>query len=282
MSNSRATRTESSLYSFMRSLRELTYQLIEPYDWIWRKINRLEQYPPIALRRHTSVLGIFDGPGYEFVAYLKLIARLEPTDSVWDVGCGCGLLELALESLGWRGTLVATDIHKPSIDWAAHTIHKRIPSFRFIHSNIYHPAYAPHGIHSSAEWLSQFQGAFDLIVAKSLLTHMLPDELDLYLKHLSQRLTERGRALLTFFVLNDAQKQWAMAGKNQIRFHTPDGSEPYAVRRPDAPTAAVAYDEKYLVARLAAFELRPTKIYPGVWTGRQDGLSFQDVWLVTR
>lgn len=265
-----------------RDVRNLGYRSLNPFDALFRKINRLDRYPPIHLRRHVGCLGDLAGGGPEFVAYLKILAGLKPGDRLWDVGCGCGFLELALEQTGWRGQLVGTDIHRPSILWAQRSIGGRTPAFQFIHADIYNAAYWPQGRLSAGDWFSRFpEEGFDVVIAKSLCTHLLPDELDLYLAGISSRLNATGRALLTFFILNPAQE--ALKASNQVRFTKPERDSVHAVRHLAAPTAAVAYEEAYLLDRLARNRLRVRdSIRFGYWTGRPDGYSFQDLLVVER
>jgi SAM-dependent methyltransferase len=265
-----------------RQARSLAYRALNPFDALYRKINRLDRYPPIHLRRQVGCLGDLGGAGFEFVTYLKLLAGLKAGHHLWDVGCGCGLLELALEQAGWKGGLVGTDIHKPSIHWAQRNIARRLPYFRFMHADIYNSAYWPQGTLSVGEWLPHFaERDFDVVVAKSLCTHMLPDELDIYLKAISVRLSSTGNALMTFFVLNPAQER--LKSSNQISFTKPEQNAVYAVRHLAAPTAAVAYEESYLVDRLAQSGLKLVDtVHYGYWTGRQDALSFQDMLVVAK
>jgi len=100
---------------FLRRSRTAAYSLLDPFDFVWRKINRMGPYPPLRLRLHAGALGTLDGSGFEFVAMLKLLAGLRAGQKIWDMGCGCGLLESALEASGWRGKVIGTDIHRPSI-----------------------------------------------------------------------------------------------------------------------------------------------------------------------
>jgi SAM-dependent methyltransferase len=272
----------TNLVHLYRSIRELSYRAISPFDVLFRKINRLEQYPPLYLRRHVSCLGSFDGPGYEFTAYLKLLLDLKTGQRIWDVGCGCGLLELALEENYWRGNLIGIDIHKPSIEWAQRTITRRVPDFQFVHSDIYNAAYAPTGKYSNEEWFANFrENDFDIAIAKSLFTHTMPYELDFYLQQISDRLKPTGKALLTFFLLTPEQASLRQA--NQISFTKSDKDSIYAVHNPAAPTAAVAYDEAYLIERLIENDLHISgSIHYGAWTGRKDSLSYQDIIVVTK
>jgi SAM-dependent methyltransferase len=227
----------------------------------------------------------FNGPGYEFVAYLRLLAQLRDDNFVWDIGCGCGMLELALQELGWQGRLIGTDIHKPSIEWARKNIETRHNGYRFVHMDIYNAAYWRKGTLSAQEWLSRFdEGGFDVVVAKSLFTHVLTDELHVYLTGIVDRLRPGGRALLTFFILSEEQSRLAASGKNHFSFVPYEKDGYCAVRNPLAPTAAVAYEQHYLLQSLrdAGFKVDSHAFRYGVWTGRPDGLSFQDVVVVEK
>jgi cyclopropane fatty-acyl-phospholipid synthase-like methyltransferase len=123
---------------------------------------------------------------------------------------------------------------------------------------------------------------FEIIIAKSLFTHMLPDELSLYFDAVAANLTAGGKALLTFFVLNEDQARLEASGRNQIAFLPPDGESTHRIRYRNAPTAAVAYQERTLVARLATAGLHVAETRYGNWSGREDGLSFQDILIVSR
>lgn len=265
-----------------RQARYYAYWAFEPLDALVRRVNHLEQYPPVRLRRHVSLLGTLDGQGFEYVSYLKLLTQLQPDAYLWDISCGCGLLELALETAQWPGRVLGTDIHKPSIQWAQRTITRRMPRYRFEHANIYNAAYWTAGTLSAAEWFKGFDGAdFDVAIAKSLFTHMLPEELDLYLGQVAARLKPGGQALLTFFVLNERQAE--LRARNAFAFTRPTPGAVHAVRRLNAPTAAVAYDEAYVWSQLHRHGLADGATFHfGTWSGRPDGLSFQDMLIVRK
>ena len=274
------------LVQVARSVRTSVYKSVTPLDYVFRFMNQLKQYPPLHLRRHVGGINAgFNGPGYEFVAYLRLLAQLRDGDFLWDIGCGCGMLELALQDLGWQGHLIGTDIHKPCIDWAQENIGTRFTGYKFIHMDIYNAAYWRKGTLSAQEWLDGFgEKGFDVIVAKSLFTHILPDELSVYLKGIADRLKSRGKALLTFFILSEEQARFAVSGKNRLSFHPYGENGCCAVRNPLAPTAAVAYEQHYLMESLrdAGFKVEGYSLRYGVWTGRPDGLSFQDIIVVEK
>ena len=269
-----------------RSARNAGYMALSPLDYAFRLAIQLKQYPPLHLRRSVGGMSAgFNGPGYEFVAYLRLLAALRGGDSVWDLACGCGMLELALQDLGWEGSLIGTDIDKASIGWAQRNIGAHIPRQKFVHMDIYNEAYHRKGKLSTKAWLDSFnENEFDIVIAKSLFTHVLPDEQTIYLRGIADRLKPGGKALLTFFVLSEGQARLASSGKNRISFQPYSEDERCAVRLPLAPHAAVAYEQRYLEERFrdAGFKMQSYKLHPGVWTGSPDGLSFQDLIVVEK
>lgn len=281
MTNDRALSAGKLLVRVARSGRSVVYRSLAPLDYAFRVMNQLEPYPPLHLRRHVGGMSAgLNGPGYELAAYLRLLAQLRNGDRLWDVGCGCGMLELALQDLGWEGRLIGTDIHKPCIDWAHGHIGTRFPGHTFFHMDIYNAAYWRRGRSSAQQWLDSFEeSGFDVVVAKSLFTHVLPDELTVYLGGIADRLKPRGKALMTFFISSEEQKRLAASGKNRLSFQPYSEEGRCAVRNPLAPTAAVAYQQDFLIERFrdAGFNVKGFAPHYGAWTGRPDGLSFQDI-----
>lgn len=266
---------------FARKVRALGYMSLFPLDYVFRSMNRLKHYPPLHLRRHVGGTGEgINGPGYEYAAYLRLIGGLREGDSLWDLACGCGMLELALEDLGWTGRMTGTDVYKPCIDWARSNISKRLASHNYIHANIYNDLYFPEGTLTIREWFERFdESGFDVVIAKSLFTHLLPDELNAYLEGIADRLRPGGKALLTFFILSEEQARLAAAGKSRRSFQPYCEDGRCAVFRRSAPQSAVAYEQHYLKEKFAdaGFRTESLKIYPGIWSGSPVGLSVQDI-----
>jgi hypothetical protein len=270
----------AGVVSMLRRMRYAAYAGLWPFDRIFRKVNGLGNYPPIHLRRYASCLGSFDGFGMESVAYLKLLAGLNDGGYLWDVGCGCGLLELALASSNWSGRVIGSDIHGPSIQWASRHVTPLAPSFLFIHSDIFNKAYWPSGRLDAVGWFAKFNDSgFTTVIAKSLFTHMLPDEMGIYLEQIGQRLASGARGILTFFILN----QFSLAASSpRISFKKINKDDMFAVKRRQAPTAAVAYDEFALFEKIRSAGLVIHDVRYGTWSGRRDGLSFQDLVIVGR
>ena len=124
-------------------------------------------------------------------------------------------------------------------------ISSKYETFQFIHSDIYNFAYWPAGKYDAESWLLNFnKNNFDIIIVRSLFTHMLPDELDMYIKHISKSLNNAGKVVATFFLLNDTQKKMK---NNSIHFIKQNKTSVHSIMNKLAPTAAVAYEQDYIL-----------------------------------
>jgi hypothetical protein len=110
---------------------------------------------------------------------------------------------------------------------------------------------------------------------------MRPAEVDNYLREVARLLKNKGRCLATFFLLNEQQARLAREGKNALKFDYGQGVWRY--RYEHSPESAVAYEESYVLELLDKHALTlKAPIYYGHWSGREDGLSFQDILLLEK
>ena len=56
-----ASRVPPRVNTWLRELRAVAYWGLEPIDYLSRKANHLDHYPPISLRRRVGFLSGFDG-----------------------------------------------------------------------------------------------------------------------------------------------------------------------------------------------------------------------------
>lgn len=249
--------------SVLRSFRTLAYLTLAPLDYVSRLINGKADFPPLHLRRHVGPLRTFEASGAEFMSYLRLLLDLRPNAQLLDIGCGCGLMALYLKDyLDSNGTYAGVDIHGPSIEWCTSHITTPHPNFRFTQISDFKLPFA--------------QQSFDAILLKSVFTHLRPAELESYLSEIARLLKPNGRCLATFFLLNDEQRALAANGRNALRFDW--GDEQWRYVYENSPESASAYDENYILELIHKhnLELREQIRY-GTWTGRKNGLSFQDL-----
>lgn len=267
---------------FYRTFRDIMYKSLEPLDLIVRYINGKSDFPPIYLRRYVGPLREFEKSGAEFFAYLKLLCHLKPDEKVLDIGSGCGLIALYLiEHINNEGAYNGVDIHKPSIMWSEAHITSKHHQFIFNHIDVTNSLYNPQGAYSAQEFSFPFHdGLFDVILLKSVFTHMRPQETENYLKEISRLLSAKGRCLATFFLLNSVQEELAQQGLNKLNFQFGDGIWRYV--RKNSPESAIAYHESSLLDMINNHGLTVQQKHYGTWSGRKDGLSYQDILILEK
>ena len=217
------------------------------------------------------------------MGHLRTLAELRPHERVLDIGCGCGQMALHLEKyLDEKGSYTGVDIHGPSIRWCQKRITSRRRNFDFAHIDVRNLAFNPSAKHDAESYQFPYDScSFDLILLKSVFTHMRPAEVDNYLHEVSRLLKSEGRCLATFFLLNQEQARLDEEGRNALKFNYGEGVWRY--RYEQSPESAVAYDESYVMELLEKHSLAlKVPIYYGHWSGRKDGLSFQDILLLEK
>jgi cyclopropane fatty-acyl-phospholipid synthase-like methyltransferase len=254
-----------------------------PFDYLSRLINDKSDFPPLHLRRYVGPLRTFESSGAEFMAYLRLLAALQPGENILDIGCGCGLMALYLkEYLDETGSYVGIDLHSPSIKWCSKHISNEHRNFQFQHIDVQSLAYNPKGKHSGADFTFPYEpGTFDVVLLKSVFTHLRPTEVENYLKEASRLLKAGGCCLATFFLLNQEQQLLAARRLNALNFSFGDAEWRYVYEH--SPESACGYDESFILSLLEKYNLTLARSpYYGSWTGRGDGLSFQDMLIIKR
>lgn len=209
--------------------------------------------------------------GDEFLGYFVELCGLQPHHAVLDVGCGIGRMARPLVGyLGGDGSYDGFDVNRDGIGWCRRR-YARHENFRFTVADLYNRRYNPHGAHSAADYRFPYDdAAFDLVVATSVLTHLLESEAEHYLAEMKRVVKPDGRALVTFFLLNEESRQLIKEGRSALAFLDPD--DHVSVLDEDLPEEAVAYDEGWVRERANVADVRP-----GSWCGREDHTSFQDL-----
>ena len=186
------------------------------------------------------------------------------------------------EYLAETGSYAGVDLHAPSINWCLKHIAAHRSNFQFRHIDVKSLAYNAEGKLSAEDFTFPYQSAsFDVILFKSLFTHLLPGEVENYLKEVSRLLKEDGRCLATFFFLNQEQELLAVRGSNALKFNFGDEQWRYVYEH--SPESACAYEENFILGLLSNHDLRLAgPAYYGSWSGRERGLSFQDMVVIKK
>ena len=108
---------------------------------------------------------------------------------------------------------------------------------------------------------------------------MRPEEVRNYLGEVERLLAPEGVCLATFFILNEVQAELHSKGLCSLNFQYGDENWRYAIR--GVPELAIAHGERDLIGVMQEKSLLVKKIHYGTWTGRQAGISYQDMVLLT-
>lgn len=265
-----------------RFARQASLRAFEPLDYLARIVNGKRDLPPFYLRRYVGPLSSFEASGSEFAAYLKLLARLAPHESLLDIGCGCGLVALNLRGyLSASGKYLGLDIHPPSIRWCRRTIQARYPHFRFERIDVRSPTYNPGGTHRAETYILPVGDAsIDVVLLKSVFTHMRPAEVGNYLGEVGRVLKPGGRSLATFFLFDTDPTQEAKNGQTNLTFQFGDGVYRYEYK--ESQDSAIAHSRTLILDLLAAHGLALQRCLPGSWRDRHNGISYQDILLIEK
>lgn len=224
-------------------------------------------------------LGDFVAIGREFRSYFVELAGLRPEHRVLDVGCGIGRMAIPLtEHLSAEGGYWGFDIVEKGIAWCKSRITPRFPNFRFQHSDVYNRHYNPGGRVLARDYRFPFDdGFFDFVFLTSVFTHVLPVDLENYLREMARVLKPGGRCFATLFLLQEESLALLRAGRSRMDFAIEVAPGCLTISADD-PETAIAYDEARVLALLErnGLRMRPPLHY-GAWCGRERHLSFQDI-----
>jgi SAM-dependent methyltransferase len=219
--------------------------------------------------------GGFLDVGLSWLEALVWMADLDPGDRVLDVGCGVGRIAFPLTYfLDPRGSYEGLDVAAELLRWPRAHIARKFPNFGFHHADVRNGMYNPAGRIEPGEFQFPFADrSFDVVVATSLFTHLLPDTMPHYLAQMRRVLKPGGRVLCTAFVIDEGAEARIAAGASTQPLSARAGLAFVANR--DVPEAAVGYRSEVLTAWIQQAGLRVARMRPGSWSGRTS-LNYQD------
>jgi SAM-dependent methyltransferase len=265
-----------------RAVKSIVVRSLDPLDRLVRRINGKQHLPPLHLRWEVGPLRGFESSAAEFRLVLQLFGGLRPDSRVLDIGCGCGQIALELiERLDKEGTYEGWDINSRAIQWCARTIGRVDRRFTFQTLDVRNGMYNPTGADDAASFKFPDNGQFDVILLKSVLTHMLREEVLNYLEQIPGLLVPRGRCTASCFLLNERQHAHERRGVSRIAFQP--FRDNMAVVNPEVPEATVAFEEAEMMGMLRRARLRLSRpVLYGGWIGDPAALSHQDIMILER
>lgn len=260
--------------SSVRAVRELLYRCLSPASATLRRLRGLPELPPLWLRRHTGPIRSFVPSARWTLNTLERLEIIRPGMRVLDLGCGCGAMAALVRSnLGESGSFIGIDVHGPSIQWCQeHFSNDERLSFFVADLDSPYSA-ASSSRNRAADRVEDYvlplaDGVLDLVLAKSLFTHLLLTETRSYFREIGRTLAPNGRALLTFFAFETVARTPA--------FPYPSDAAPVRWRRRQHPRAAVAYSRELIEELLSDAGLVVETFLPGFFPGSSARLSGQD------
>jgi SAM-dependent methyltransferase len=204
---------------------------------------------------------------------------------ILDIGCGTGLLAIASEPfISDGGNYTGIDVGKREIAFARE--HYPSSHYDFIHSNSGNALYSPD--RSGRERWAVEDDTADLVTALSVWTHLNEDDARFYMQEVARALRPGGRAIITFFLVEEDSMGRPEPGSELGRFNrTPAGkwdfSEPVGTseqwvtpRWANTAEAAIGVKRKGFDSLIDDAGLTVRRFYPGNWKD-QPGVYFQDV-----
>ena len=215
----------------------------------------------------------------EWSMILRVYGRITRMSTVLEIGCGQGRIAFPLRYLlTSEGSYDGFDIDRGKIAFLQRTFTPAYPYFQFRHADVHNSCYNPAGALRGETFRFPYpDGAFDLVFAASVFTHMAPEVAANYFRQAARVLTPGGRCVVSIFLLDAYQPADARAlGFQHPRFNVehPYGAfspREFAIANPQNPEEMTAYSRS-LIERLAAEAgLRLQQpIVPGLWSGRTD------------
>jgi len=253
-----------------RRARTAALALASPAESAARKILGRPGLPPLWLRRHAGPIGAFEGAAADCREQLLAWAALAREGTIVDLGCGPGAMALALAGdLAPEAQYLGIDVHAPSIAWC----HRRFADdsrFRFELAPVV-SAYGRGAVAIADYRLPAGDGSADLVLAKSLFTHLSEAEAGRYLAEIARILSPGGRALVTAFLF----------GTNPVPAF-PFGDARFRWRVKSRPAAATAFARPAWEEMLRDGGLKIERETPGFYPGSAGRISGQDVFLLGR
>lgn len=144
--------------------------------------------------------------------------------------------------------------------------------------------YNPAGVASASAYRLPYEdGTFSMALLKPVFTQMLPADVRHYLKELRRVMRPGGRAVVTYFLLNDESRAFVARDRDEVKMRFGWQGDPLCrVADEEIPEVATAHDELRVRAYTAEAGFTVSEMLFGNWCGRPSLLGLQDAMVVIK
>jgi len=180
-------------------------------------------------------------------------------DSVFDLGSGCGRLARQLLQQSPRPkAYLGIDLHAGMVRWCRNNLTAADPNFRFLHHDVFELGFNPTGKPLDRSQPLPVPDAYaSLIIAWSIFTHLVEDEIPYYLEQCARILRSNGVIRSTWFLFDKNYFPMMQTFQNALYIN------------PINPTNAVIIDRSWLLGTLSSLGLTVAQSKPPSTRGFQ-------------
>lgn len=271
----------------MFGVRRLAWPLLDAGDYLFRLVSGKTKYPPLSARQKVggslwASIRQFDTVGRDSVRLLREVTQLEPSHTVLDIGCGCGRTAIPMLEAQARGArFYGGDVDREMVAWCQRNISPRHPNSTFFHIDVFNSFYNPDLTKQAQEYRFPVPDhTMDRIILVSVFTHMMPPDIEQYLREMARMLGDGGKALISLFLLNPQRLQGAPRAVVEGKF--PYARNGHRLASEKYPELDIAFDEAVILEMVdrAGLKLQQPILW-GTWAG-EPGFSGHDFIVVQR
>lgn len=241
--------------------------------------------PPLEFRRAVAGADVTPAQHQQIgrIAFeaVRKFTGLKPTESVLDIGSGCGRVAQPLAQYLTTGRYQGFDIVRPMVDWCQQNISARHPNFKFQHISLKNTLYSGSGSDASTFIFPYLDNSFDVAFATSVFTHLVPKSAAQYAEQVARVLKADGRAFLTFYIVSEEYFA-RLARKEKFDCSFTHRRDRHALTDPANPESVIAYEPDYARELLGAAGLKIDGFSVGSWNRNPDAWFYQDSFLLSR
>lgn len=262
-----------------RSRELLLRHLVDPFDGLCLRASGRGDWPPYSLRRHVGSPAKFALAARQTEEWLDRFGLLAPGISqVLDLGCGCGsMAPVFARRLAADTRYLGFDVHPPSIAFCRRAF-AGDERFRFALAEVASPYGGQAGKAAEGYDFPLPSGSTDLVLAKSVFTHLREPTARRYLNEIARVLKPEGQALVSAFLFTLPPSAELLEG-----LPCPPGREAKNRWRIAArPEAAIGFEGEQFLSWVAQAGLAVEHFVPIFWPGKSSVNAGQDLLVLRR